>query len=168
MAKIKNLKVYPIKQNPTDSDFVIGTCAETGKTYNFRISDILKLSKCCDDDANNTNPDNFEFYSFQFDSLTNSISNTSLLTDSFLLDNGLKHTEDEILKGENFTFSKVGRYGFVVKDAKNNPYKIFDILNNEVTNDAFDTLYDSINSVFYYVSKEYVAPSVLYYKFVKQ
>lgn len=163
MAKIQNLKRYPIKENPSKDDYVIGTCAETGETFNFRISDILKLSECCDEQSEVS-----DFFSFQFDSLTNNISNTDLLTDSFLVDNGEKHSQDSIENGKDFIFQKVGRYGFVVKNSPNNPYKIFDVLNNEVTNVAFDTLYDQQNRIFYYISKEYVAPSALYYKFVKQ
>lgn len=163
MARIKNLKVYPIKSNPTLEDFVIGTCAETKKTYNFRIGDILDLVECCD-----KTDEVYEFYSFQFDSLTNNIANTNLLTDTFLLDKGEKHSKDAIENGKDFVFQNVGRYGFVVKESDNNPFKIFDILNNDVTNIAFDTLYDQQRRIFYYISKEYVAPSALYYKFIKQ
>lgn len=109
-----------------------------------------------------------EIYSFQFEILTDDISNVDKLTDEFLNNNGLQHSEESMLIGKNIDFSNIGRIGFVIKNTDNNPYDIFDILNNNITNITFDTSYDSTNNTFYYVSKEYYVPSSLYFKFIKQ
>lgn len=108
-----------------------------------------------------------EIYSFQFETLTDNITNVDKLTDAFLDTNGLQHTEESMLIGKNIDFSNVGRIGFIIKNTEDNPYDIYDILNNNITNITFNTSYDSINNIFYYVSKEYYVPSSLYFKFIK-
>lgn len=125
--------------------------------------DITKLEEL----YSNTENEASKIYSFQFDSLGNNISNINLLTDEYLTTTGIVHLESSLLGGKTVPFATVGRYGFVVKNTSDNPYRIFDILENDITDIAFDTYYDALARTYYYVSKEYIAPASIYFKFVK-
>ncbi len=106
-------------------------------------------------------------YSFQFDSLTHSIMNINMINQEFLNINGSLETEDDMVNGKNITLPHVGRYGFVITNTTDGPYRIFDALSNDITNAVFDTAFDSLTNTYYYVSKEYYAPSVIFNKFTK-
>lgn len=124
---------------------------------------ILALDKCkclCADAQAAT-----KIHSFQFDSLTYNIDNIDLVTDEFLNLNGLQHLEESLLAGKNIQYDKLGRIGFVIENLAMNPYTILDILNNDITTVTFDYVYD--NNISYFVSKEFVTPSIIYFKFQK-
>ncbi len=164
MARINDLERYPIKNTCVQGEnYVIGTCGETGLTMNFKVED-------CDPDG--TTPDvetesSFQYFQFQND-LISDINNTNLLTESFLQANGVSFTQTEALDGITINLTNVGRYGFVIEDSLENSFSILDALNLDVTSTTFDTLYDSVNSITYFVSKEYSAPNNIFFKFVTQ
>lgn len=110
---------------------------------------------------------NIEIFSFQFDSLTLNIDNIDLLTEEYINNNTIKYSEDDAKSGITYNFSTRGRFGFIITGVQENEISIIDVLNNDVTS-TFDTSYDADNEIQYYVSREYITPSNIYYKIFKQ
>lgn len=164
MAKIKNKLRYPVKEEPTLDDYVVGTCAETGKTMNFSIRKLLALSTCCDENV----LDN-KFWYFQFNNLdlTSNINNTYLLDDLFLSNNGGEFTEEQALLGLDINFTNASRFGFVIENASDNSFKILNDLGLDITTTGFDKYFDNTEKKLFFVSKEYIAPSEIFFKFEK-
>lgn len=106
-----------------------------------------------------------EYYSFQFNNLNKGIDNLSEVNDSFLSNYGTLHSERSVYDGKKFVFKNVGRYGFVIKNiSRGDEPIIFDFLNNDVTDILFHKQYDEVTKTMYFLSKEYVAPSTIFYK----
>lgn len=132
-----------------------------------KLLDLVLALHFCKCDCVSTDLPN-EVYSFQFNDLTSDISDINVLTLDYLNTNGLQHSEPTLTTGKNINFTETGRYGFVVFNAIEYPYFIYDNFSTDITDAVFDTSYDPVNKIFYYVSKEYITPSVLFFKFVKQ
>lgn len=75
------------------------------------------------------------------------------------------YTEEEMLQGVTINYNKVGKIGFLIKNNKQNPYLIYDVFNTNITEISFDYIFEE--GISYYISKEYVTHSNVYYKFVK-
>ena len=74
------------------------------------------------------------------------------------------YTQSQMLTGVAVTFSNIAKFGFIVKGASKNPYKIVDLLGNNIT-DSFDYYY--LDNISYYLSKENVSYSTISFKFQK-
>ena len=70
----------------------------------------------------------------------------------------------QVLEGIYVTLSKIAKFGFIMKDSNLNPYTIIDTLGNDITA-SFDYHYLDGNS--YYITKENVSYSTIYFKFIK-
>lgn len=164
MAKIKNKLRYPIKEDPTLDDYVIGTCSVTGKTMNFSIRKLLGLSTCCDE-----NDLAVKFHYFQFPNLdlTSDISNIGVVDDQFLVTNGAEFSEESALQGLDINFTNASRFGFVIANTSDNSFKIINELGLDITDTGFDKSYNSVDKKLFFVSKEYIAPSEITFKFEK-
>ena len=74
------------------------------------------------------------------------------------------YNQSQMLVGIAVTFSNIAKFGFIVKDASKNPYKIVDPFGNDIT-DSFDYYY--LDNISYYLSKENVSYSTISFKFQK-
>jgi len=110
--------------------------------------------------------EDIEVFAFQFDGISKTIDDIGILSDTYLEENGSKFTEEALLAGVNITYSNLGRYGFKVTNVSGEIYNIYDVLGNKV-NESFESYYDALNKDLYLVSKDFIVPSTLYYKFVK-
>ena len=161
------IKCNEIKQEADELKMKMSDCTKIKTKDIRRLLDLINaLNECKCNCSSEQLPDGI--FSFQFNNLTDNISNIDKLTDVYLNDNGLEHNESSLITGKNVTYSTVGRVGFVINNSNTNPYRIFDILNNDITDTMFDTSYNNVTKTFYYVSKEYYVPSSLYFKFIKQ
>lgn len=106
-------------------------------------------------------------YSFQFDGASLGVVDLDLITDEYLENTALTHTEESLLGGKEITFINIGRIGFAVKTVNENPYNIFDVLLNNITTIVFDKVYDSERGILFYLSKNFGSPATIYYKFEK-
>ncbi|SED10890.1 hypothetical protein SAMN04489761_4301 [Tenacibaculum sp. MAR_2009_124] len=128
---------------------------ESSGTVNINVTDVAIVPK-------------MEYYSFQFSEISKDITNITEITDLFLSTNGMSHTEDSMLAGKDFPFSNVARYGFVIKNlTPGNTIRIFNFFNTDVTTEVFSSSYDALNQTLYFVSKDYISPSQLFYKLLK-
>ena len=107
-----------------------------------------------------------EIYSFQFDGIEYDINDVDLITPEWLEDNGTVESETSLTSGKNITYTLLGRIGFTISNNKDR-FRFFDALGNDITDTAFDTVWDDTAKRQTYVSKEYYVPSTIYYKFVK-
>jgi hypothetical protein len=107
------------------------------------------------------------FIAFQFDNISYNLSNIDLLTISYLNNNGTEYTIEEAETGMNYTYGIVARIGFVITGVESGTYEIRDALNNVITDAVFDIVYDNILKKETYISKEFVTPSSIYFKFIK-
>lgn len=157
-----------IKQEALELQMKMTSCAILKAEDMQKLLDlVISLNECKCDCTNSNLP--IQVYSFQFDNLDliSNINNTEDITSSFLTSNALIHSEESLISGKNIILNNVSRFGFVIKNTNDIPYQIYDILNNNITDIVFDTLYDNVNNIFYYVTKEYLTPSSLYFKFIK-
>lgn len=123
------------------------------------VSDEIQ-NTCCD----GNNPIS-EFYSFQFDSLTNDISNVSLIDDTFINQETNIVSSNDIFNGIELQFTTVGRIGFIVRTDTVDNYNIYDELNNEISIESFDSYYDVIREIQIYITKEYYTPNFIHFRF---
>lgn len=100
-----------------------------------------------------------EIYNFQLDNINEDIND--ILNVNYNLN---QIAEQSLLDGTIINFNKIARFGFLIKNLNQNPYKIYDIFGNDITN-TFDYLFN--NDISYYVSKEYISHSNIYFKFIK-
>lgn len=107
-----------------------------------------------------------KFWSFQFDDVENDINNTDLITDQYLENTALEHTEGNLTNGTNIDFPFVGRIGFAIKTTEIGQYAIYNVEGENITAAAFDTYYDEDRKIEFYVSKEYTVPTIMYLKLV--
>ena len=155
-----------IKREADELKMTFKSCSKLSTSQMIRLTDlILSLDDCkCSCKDAQVSP---EISSFQFDSVTLDINDINLLTDEFVSINGLYHNEDSILNGKNIQFDKLGRIGFIAYNTFENPFIINDLFGNDITSITFDYIYDSELMISYYVSKEFITPSILYFKFIK-
>lgn len=157
-----------IKQELEALKMTFNSCTALPLKSMIKMADLMILLDDCKCGCAETGgPIMKTIYSFQFDSLVYNISNINMINQSFLDQYGAAELESELLEGKNITLPTVGRYGYVITSATDNPYRIFDVLNNDITDIVFDTEYDSLTKTYYYVSKEYLTPSSIYNKFTK-
>jgi hypothetical protein len=126
----------------------ISTCAED-LTFSFTQLETIF----------NTNINMTQIYQHQLDFVGQGIED--LVEQEFYTNN---YTQAQLLTGVSITFSKIAKFGFIVKDASKNPYKIIDTLGSNIT-DSFD--YYFIDKVSYYLSKENVSYATISFKFQK-
>ena len=74
-------------------------------------------------------------------------------------------TEASALSGFSVTYENIAKTSFIVKGLHREPYDIMDNLGNIIT-PIFDYYY--ISGTSYYVTKENVAPSTVYFKFIEK
>lgn len=116
----------------------------------------LAIKPICNTTINMT-----EIYSFQYKDL-----NEEFRDIQYNGSEGLSvYTEEEMLQGVTINYNKVGKVGFLIKNNKEEPYLIYDVFNTNITEISFDYIYEE--GISYYISKEYVTHSNVYYKFVK-
>lgn len=101
-----------------------------------------------------------EINSYQLDTISEGIDDITNYNYNLV-----QYSEEVMLGGTEITYSKIGRVGFLIRNKEQNPYKILDILGADITDTVFDYVYQG--GVSYYLSKEYVSFSTIYYKFVK-
>lgn len=101
-----------------------------------------------------------EIYSYQLDSISENIND--VINSNYHL---TQYTETQMEEGVSIEFTKIAKIGFIVKNALENPYTILNSFDTDITNISFDYVYQ--NNISYYISKEYVSHSNLYFKFVK-
>ncbi len=106
-------------------------------------------------------------HSFQYTSTAETIADIAIVDSTFLIDRGTLHTEASLLAGINITFTRIARIGFSIETTVEDPFQIFDINNNNITTTGFDRQYDSGRGIAFYVSKNIVTPSTLFFKFTK-
>lgn len=124
------------------------------KVVKFNCS--LPIKPICNTTINMT-----EIYSFQYKDLEEEFRDIQ-----YNGSEGLDvYTEEQMLQGVTINYTKVGKVGFLIKNNKEYPYLIYDVLNNNITEISFDYIYE--DGISYYISKEYVTHSNVYYKFVK-
>lgn len=117
----------------------------------FNIQDLEEIF--------NTTLNILKIYSFQLNTIEENIND--ILDVNYDLD---EHSEESILSGKNIKFNKIAKFGFLIENKQENPYQIFDMFNTDITNE-FDYLYQNNKS--YYLSKNYISHSNIYFKFVK-
>lgn len=131
----------------------------------FKYNDVLNCScELCFDIEDLENIFNMtlnvpKIYSFQLNSIEEDIND--ILDVNYDLD---LHSEESMLTGKNIQFNKIAKFGFLVENKLENPYQIFDMFNTNVTSE-FDYVYENNKS--YYLSKNYISHSNIYFKFVK-
>ena len=138
----------------------------------FKYNEILNCmcSTCIDITALKDLFDNsslpIEIYSFQFDNLTDNITNAVLVTDTYLTTQGTLQIEDDLVAGKQITYTNIGRIGFAITNNRNG-YKFLDSFGNDITDAVFDRVYDELRAMEIFISKDYITPSTIYYKFLK-
>lgn len=108
-----------------------------------------------------------EFIAFQYDDISYTIDDIALLTPLYLEDNGEVVPLVDAESGRNYSYSTVARIGFVITNVASGTYEVRDILNNIVTDVVFDITYNAETLTETYISKEFVTPSSIYFKFIK-
>lgn len=105
-------------------------------------------------------------YWWQYNSLTEKITDVKLITDEFLseqneIDNNL------LFSGTTYNFPYVGRYCFAIKT--NTPDKInsFDILNTS-TDNIYLKFYDTDRNILFLCTKEFVTNGSIFLKFTNE
>ena len=122
----------------------------------LKLSTSIPIPKLCNVVVNLS-----EIYSFQYKDLNEEFRD--------LVHNGTDnlplYTEEQMLSGVTITYDKIGKVGFIVKNNKENPYLIYDLLGINVTEIFFDYVFSE--GISYYISKDYVTFSNVYYRFIK-
>jgi hypothetical protein len=132
----------------------------------FFFEKILKHVDCLCVDINemetifNNNIEMTQIYQHQLDFVGQGIED---LVDQKFYTNS--YNQSQMLAGISITFNNIAKFGFIVKDASKNPYKIVDPFGNDIT-DSFDYYY--LDNVSYYLSKENVSYSTIPFKFQKK
>ncbi len=106
-------------------------------------------------------------YSFQFTDTNSGIADIATVDEAFLATNGLLHTEESLITGKDIAFTGIARLGFSIATTTEEPYQIFDVLNNDITTTVFDRQYDAARELVFYVTKNIVVPSTVFFKFTK-
>lgn len=107
------------------------------------------------------------FTAFQFDNIAYGVNEINLLSPTYLSTYGNEYPIVQVEGGLEYTYLTVARIGFVITGVESGTYEIRDILNNVITNTVFDIVYDNVLKKEIYISKEFVTPSSIYFKFVK-
>lgn len=141
-----------VNSNPT-LDFEIFGFDEDGKDINIPLSAIAGL-------INSETLEDFGIYSYQLPFVGTDVS--EVVEKKYYTD---EVEEATALAGFSKTYTNVAKAAFIVKGSVKEPYDIMDGLGNIITS-AFDYYY--IQNVSYYVTKENIAPSTIYYKFLKK
>lgn len=115
----------------------------------------------------NINPVTEQIYSFQFPDITKGIGDIAEVTNTFLTTNGELQPEADLIAGKTISFTNVGRIGFVVNTTNQTPFRIFDILNNDITETTFARQYDAVSQRAFFVSNEVYPPNSIYFRIVK-
>ncbi len=68
--------------------------------------------------------------------------------------------------GSPYTFTILGLIGVAFRTTTPTGFKVFDSLNNEITTESFDILFNASNGIEVYLSKQQFAPSEIYFKVV--
>ena len=159
------IKCNEIKQEADELKMKMNACTRLEATDMKRILDlILAINNC--DGVTPVEPAPI-IHSFQFDNLIDDISSTSIIDDIFISNYATEEQEADYLVGKPLVLTTVGRYGFIIEGAGDIPYQVLDQLGNDVTNIVFESHYSNDTDTYYYVSKEYAAPSSPYFKFIK-
>jgi predicted nucleic acid-binding Zn finger protein len=115
-----------------------------------------------------TTPTTDQIYSFQFPTTDKDISDIGEVDSAFLSTNGELQPEVDLIAGKAITFTNIGRFGFVINTTNQTPFRIFDILNNDITETTFTRQYDAATQRVFYVSLNIFPPNSIYFRFVKQ
>jgi len=135
----------------------------------FCVSQIVKAMNCLCvtleeleilfNSTSTIDPTSKVVHSFQLDQLSDGMN--EVLTNSELVTAQIN--ESILIAGHNISYNKIAKVGFIVRDNVENPYVITNFFGVDITNSYFDYLYQ--DNVSYYLSKNYVSFSTIYYKF---
>ena len=141
----------PVENNPSLDSEVFGF-DPSGNDINITLRSIVELIQ--------KDIEMFGIYSYQLPFVGLDVS--EIVEKKYYTD---EIPEANALAGFTKTYTNVAKTSFIVKGAKQEPYDIMDGLGNVITS-IFDYYY--INGVSYYVTKENIAPSTIYFKFIKK
>ena len=116
-------------------------------------------------DGDNDTSDDIVF-NWQYDDLVSDISLAPGYDNIFLA----QQANDPInvwINGVVINYQSVGRIAFAIKNVPEDYYQIIDVFETDITSTVFDTYYDSVNKVQYYISKEYYSHGNIYFKLIK-
>lgn len=103
-------------------------------------------------------------YWWQYNSLTQTVSNHTDIDDLFL-QSQQKITKEDAEKGVRFNYTNIGRIGFAINNIEDEySVKIFDSMDQDVIS-AMNKFYDSENKRLIFVSKDYYSHSTIFLKF---
>ena len=105
-------------------------------------------------------------YNWQYDDLVSDISLAPTYDSVFL---NLQDVDpiDVWINGTVINYTSVGRIAFAISNIPEDYYQIIDVFETDITSTIFDTYYDSVNSVQYYISKEYYSHGNIYFKLIR-
>jgi hypothetical protein len=145
------LNVWQVKDGENDN--------EANVVYTGKILFIESMS-----DFNGSNggvPVDEDVFFFQFDGVSDDISNIDLIDADFLALYGQELTVSGLESGQNITLGLLGRFGFYMETSTNPPFTIFNELGADITA-SFDYIYQ--DGAAYFVSQEFSVPSTVYFK----
>ena len=155
-----------VEQEILELKMKMRSCVKLEAEHMIQLLELINALNLCKCDCL-TNEPSITIHSFQYEDITQTINNIDVLTSDFILNNANLESLDSLKDGMNIELTGVGRYGFIINNSGNIPFRIFNNFNIDITNIEFDTFYDEENSIFYYVSKEHAIPSSLFYKFTE-
>ena len=134
----------------------------------YKTKYVTKFFQAESTDCNNY-PKFEKIYYWQEEDIDNRIADVVIVVDNLnYLTKKLGDTEPNLEIGKNIQYNYIGVICFLITDAlTTDVYKIYDILNNDVTN-GFDTQYiDDLNSILF-VSKNIYSHNLMNLKIKKQ
>ena len=140
-----------IENNPNLNQYLFGF-DESGKEIRIPLSKLTELIQ--------KDIEMFGIYSYQLPFVGIDVS--EIVEKKYYTD---EISETKALEGFTVVYEHVGKSSFIVKGLPREPYDIMDGLGNIIT-PIFDYYY--INGVSYYVTKENISPSTIYFKFIKK
>lgn len=105
-------------------------------------------------------------YHWQYDNLESDINDTILIDQAFL-DLQSKEAISIFLKGITISYTNIGRIALAIANIEIDTYQIRDAFETDITSLVFDTYYNNVLRIQYYVSKDIYSYGSIYYKFVK-
>ena len=108
--------------------------------------------------------DDKKVYFWQDNSLAAEIQNAEDVTDEFLSTKEFISLT-QAAAGYTFSFPYVGRYGFCIEDVDADSFSLVDLLQQSLEN-SVNVYYNAINRKLIFISKNYVAASSIYFKFL--
>lgn len=106
-------------------------------------------------------------YDWQYGDTVSNIAIAQNIDQNYLDDIATKSPIADFNKGKTIAFNKIGRISFALQGAKNNEFRIYDILNQDITEVVFNNYYNDLLKLDIYISKEFYSHSNMFFKFIK-